>query len=224
MTNKMPSEWKASKRSCEKTPRGDTPETLIRNTKDIRHAPTEAERQRQPEADTWVGVTKERERLRVNKKTSDRHERPERYQLMERQGSVKRRAGLRFTIWEWLPSGWRNTIICYQLGSGALNSGIYTSNSVHTHTHTQHAGLSPHPRQDLHTPCTAPGCSMGHLLRTGRGNTMFSVWTKRGSEGRRGFRRSTEDDKMWAYNSFCLRLTLPSLSRLDIPRKSDLIP
>lgn len=28
--------------------------------------------------------------------------------------------------------------------------------------------LSSYPRQDLHTPCTAPGCSMGHLLRTGR--------------------------------------------------------
>lgn len=120
------------------------------------------------------------ERLQVSKKTSNRHERTERYQLMERQGSVKRRAsvaGLRFTLWEWLLSGWRNTIICYHLGSGVLNSGTCTLKSAHAHIHTraytytsckQHAGLSPYPRQDLHTPCIAPGCSMGHFLRIGK--------------------------------------------------------
>lgn len=134
------------------------------------------------------------ERLQVSKKTSNRHERTERYQLMERQGSVKGRAsvaGSRFTLWEWLLSGWRNTIICYQLGSAALNSGTYTLNTVHMHAHThtpcrQHAGLSPYPRRDLHTPCTAPGCSMGHFLRTGKRNTMFTVWTKRGRREGKG--------------------------------------
>lgn len=130
------------------------------------------------------------ERLQVSKKTSNRHERTERYQLMERQGSVKRRAsvaGLRFTLWEWLLSGWRNTIICYHLGSGALNSGTCTLKSAHAHIHTraytytsckQHAGLSPYPRQDLHTPCTALGCSMGHFLRVGK-NTQYSQFEQK---------------------------------------------
>lgn len=129
MTNKMPAEWK-------KTSKKNSPETLMRNTKDMRRTTTESERQQhqQPEANTWVSVTKER--LRVNKKTSSRHER---YQLMERHGSVKRRAlvpGWSFTVWERLPSSWRKTIICYQLESGASNSGIYTLDSVYAHIHT----------------------------------------------------------------------------------------
>lgn len=47
----------------------------------------------------------------------------------------------------------------------------------------QHTGLSPYLRRDLHTPCTAPGCSMGHLLQTGRRNTLLSVWAKTGWSG-----------------------------------------
>lgn len=49
---------------------------------------------------------------------------------------------------------------------------IYTKG---VNTHKQCAGLSPYLRQDLHTPCTAPGCSMGHLLGTGRRKPMSSV-------------------------------------------------
>lgn len=152
MTNKMPAEWK-------KTSKKNSPETLMSNTKDMRRAATESERQQQqPEANTWVSVTKER--LRVNKKTSCRHER---YQLMERHRNVKRRAlvpGWSVSVWERLPSSWRKTIIRYQLGSGAPNSGVYTLDSVRAHIH---AGM------------------LGYLLTQGRIRTLLvllrgAVW------------------------------------------------
>lgn len=79
------------------------------------------------------------ERLQVSKKTSNRHERTERYQLMERQGSVKRRAsvaGLRFTLWEWLLSGWRNTYLLSPRIRSSEQRDMHTEKCTCTHTHT----------------------------------------------------------------------------------------
>lgn len=59
-------------------------------------------------------------------------------------------------------------------GSQQWDIHIEQSIRTHAHAHTQHAGLSSYPGQDPHTPCTAPGCSMGHLLRTEE-KKMFSV-------------------------------------------------
>lgn len=50
-------------------------------------------------------------------------------------------------------------ILHHPHGSGALHSPIQNTE------HTQHTELAPYPMRDLHTPCTAPGCSMGHLLQ-----------------------------------------------------------
>lgn len=154
------------------------------------------------------------ERLQVSKKTSNRHERTERYQLMERQGSVKRRAsvaGLRFTLWEWLLSGWRNTIICYHLGSGVLNSGTCTLKSAHAHIHT-HTCIHIHIMQAACWFISLPKAGSAHSLycsgvqygafpKDRQKNTMFTVWPKiRGEQGKRGFRGSTKGNESKTYN------------------------
>lgn len=147
MTSLMSGEWKASKKTHEKTTQGDTPGTLVRNTKDIRRASTESERRQKPEADTWVCVMKERDRKSIRKQATDM--KGLKGICWWRDRGVKRRAsvpGLRFTIWEWLSSGWRSAIIPYQLGSGAVNSGMYTLSSVDTHTCTQACWVISLPR------------------------------------------------------------------------------
>lgn len=53
-----------------------------------------------------------------------------------------------------------SVILHHPHGSGVLRSPIENTE------HTQHTEWAPYPMRDLHTPCTAPGCSMGHLLQT----------------------------------------------------------
>lgn len=63
MTNKMPAERKASKKTWENMPLGETPETLIRNTKAIRHTHSSSSQRPTRETVSWKS-----ERLQVSKK------------------------------------------------------------------------------------------------------------------------------------------------------------
>lgn len=150
---------------CEKMLQGETPETLMRNTKDIRHMLTEPERQRQPEADTWDDASQYENKqltwkawkVSVNGETGECE-----------------KAVPQCQAWDLLfEKGYhpakRTLLSVISLDQRPWTIGHNTENSVYAYAcATYSTGLSPYPRQDLHTPCTAPGCSMGHLLRTGR--------------------------------------------------------
>lgn len=169
MTDKMPGEREASKRNRER-------EVARRRHRDPwrKHKGYETWRTRR-DSGRHGPTHKSHERARWRKSIrSDGHERPERYQVMETQGSVKRSLGA------------GPQACCYRMAAIRLktilsvisvnqSSGVYTASSLYTNTPSQR--LSAYPRRDLHTPCTAPGCSTGHLLKTARGNTMFLVGT-----------------------------------------------
>lgn len=164
MTNKMPAERKASKKTWENMPLGETPETLIRNTKAIRHTHSSSSQRPTRETVSWKS-----ERLQVSKK------------------QVTDMKGLKGICWWRDRRVWKGETQCqawgllfeksYYQAEGTplsvitLNQGLWAVGNIHwivcTHMCT-HTGLSPYPRQDRHTPCTAPGCRTGHLLRTTR--------------------------------------------------------
>lgn len=169
MMDKMPAEREASKRNREREVARRRHRYPWRKHKGYETRRTRRDNGRH-------GLThKSHERARRRKSIrSDGHERPERYQVMETQGSVKRS----------LSAG--PQACCYRMAAIKLKTilsvisvnqsgGVYTAGSLYTNTPSQR--LSAYPRRDLHTPCTAPGCSTGHLLKAARGNTMFLVGT-----------------------------------------------
>lgn len=199
MTNKMQAEWKASKKTCEKTLQGNTPETLIRNRKDMTHADRVRER---AAARGWhVSLCHERARdcKSIRKQATDMKG-LKGISWWRGRGDWKKRAsvpGLRFTILEWLPSGWRKTIICYQLGSGALNSGtVYT----HTHAHTACWVISLPKAGSAHSLyCSGVQYGASPKDRQKKHNVL-SLNKKRGAREEESFQRSIKDDEIWGCN------------------------
>lgn len=51
-------------------------------------------------------------------------------------------------------------ILCHPHGSGAAKQAYGKAPNI-----CNIREVAPHPMRDLHTPCTAPGCSMGRLLQ-----------------------------------------------------------
>lgn len=65
-------------------------------------------------------------------------------------------------------------ILCHPHGSGAAKQAYGKAPNI-----CNIREVAPHPMRDLHTPCTAPGCSMGRLLqRKARKKKEFKVPVK----------------------------------------------
>lgn len=171
MMDQMPAEREASKRNRER-------KVARRRHRDPwrKHKGYETRRTRRDSG--CHGLThKSHERARRRKSIrSDGHKRPERHQVMETQGSVKRRlsAGPQACCCRMAAIRLKTILSVISVNQ---SGGVHTASSLYTNTPSQR--LSAYPRRDLHTPCTAPGCSTGHLLKTARGNTMFLVGTKK---------------------------------------------
>lgn len=125
MTNKMSAVWEASKRRCH----GVTSENFRRNKK--KSYKTHADRVKGTAAARGKHTRQCHERVtdcKSVRKQAAHMKGPERFSQMKREVvCVKRRAAV-------LPSCWKNTIICYQLGSGALNTGTYGIHQESKHT------------------------------------------------------------------------------------------
>lgn len=106
-----------------------------------------------------------------------------RHQVIDGQGGVKRSLGGRREARHHRTAAVRLKTILSVIS-------VDQSSGLCTHTHrqqftcqTQSQWLSPYPRQGLRTPCTAPGCSMGHLLK--RTRTKHNVLSLERIESRR---------------------------------------